>query len=642
MTEEVPVRVPSAALCLSLLAVPAAAQAPRAYRYQPLPLGAVRPSGWIEEQMKKDLRGFVGRLDTLVPALFAEDIYGADRLQKGGRARDLGNIKEGDAEGDEQYRWWNSETQSNWWDGYLRHVVLLDDEAGKDKAREYVRRKLATQDPDGYLGIYPPSLRYRFQGENGELWAKATLYRGLLGWYEATHDDAVWAAVARAVDDVMRHYPAGRSRPFESGNAFNGGVSHGLCFTDVLDRMWQHTRERKYLDYAAFLYEDFSATHQSECDAQLGNILDPRYRLKSHGVHTYEHLRPLSVAAWATGDAKLEEALRVYLGRIDAATTASGGPIGDEWIAGRTAHPAETGYEYCSLQELVDSYAQLLAKSGDPRLADRIERTFYNAAQGSRHPDLPAIAYLKTDDSFEMMGTRNGRAEPGRRQTRYKYSPVHQDVAVCCSPNAGRISPYFVQSMWLAEGDDTLVAALLGPNRLETRVGGTRVRIRQRTEYPYGNSFRFEVETERPLELTLKIRRPEWATGVECSEGHTEEAGFVRVRRRFQSGDHVDVTFGARVRVLTDAPQRRSFAYGALLFARAIPASERRGRSYAPGLDDLYYAPRDGARYAFVERHEAAYRDGRLFVRLRNRDTQAIERVELVPPGRTILRQLAF
>ena len=93
-------KVPSAALSLSLLVAPAAAQAQRAYRYQPLPLGAVRPSGWIEEQMRKDLQGFVGRLDTLVPTLFAEDIYGADRLQPGGRSRDLGNLKEGDAEGD--------------------------------------------------------------------------------------------------------------------------------------------------------------------------------------------------------------------------------------------------------------------------------------------------------------------------------------------------------------------------------------------------------------------------------------------------------------------------------------------------------------------------------------------------------------
>jgi hypothetical protein len=36
--------------------------------------------------------------------------------------------------GDEQYKWWNSETQSNWWDGYLRNVFLLEDKAGIAKS----------------------------------------------------------------------------------------------------------------------------------------------------------------------------------------------------------------------------------------------------------------------------------------------------------------------------------------------------------------------------------------------------------------------------------------------------------------------------------------------------------------------------
>ena len=53
-----------------------------------------------------------------------------------------------------------------------------------------------------------------------------------------------------------------------------------------------------------------------------------------------------------------------------------------------------------------------------------------------------------------MLGTKNGEIEPNRKQTRYKYSPAHQDVAVCCNPNAGRISPYFVQNSWMKKYRD--------------------------------------------------------------------------------------------------------------------------------------------------------------------------------------------
>lgn len=50
-----------------------------------LPLGDIKPSGWIKEQMRKDLDGFVGHLDELVPSLMGDSIYGSERLHKGER-----------------------------------------------------------------------------------------------------------------------------------------------------------------------------------------------------------------------------------------------------------------------------------------------------------------------------------------------------------------------------------------------------------------------------------------------------------------------------------------------------------------------------------------------------------------------------
>ena len=82
-----------------------------------LPLGDIKPSGWIKEQMRKDLDGFVGHLDELVPSLMGDSIYGSERLHKGSVLKELGNLREGDAQGDEQYKLWNSATQPNGGDG---------------------------------------------------------------------------------------------------------------------------------------------------------------------------------------------------------------------------------------------------------------------------------------------------------------------------------------------------------------------------------------------------------------------------------------------------------------------------------------------------------------------------------------------
>lgn len=613
-----------------------------AEKYQSLPFGSIKPTGWLKEQMQKDIAGFVGNLDRLVPELIYDPIYGSERLGEQSEVKDLGNLKEGDAAGDEQYKWWNSETQSNWWDGYLRNVLLINDSAGLRKVTEYISKIIETQDADGYLGIYDQDLRYKFKSENGELWAKTSLLRGMLAYYEFTNDQNVWSAITKAVDNVMDNYPINTSNPFFAGKDFSGGVAHGLTFTDVCDKMYQITKNPKYLDYATFLFRNFSLNYSSEKDVQLQSIFDASYKLQCHGVHTFEHLRPLIVAAYSSNDPELKEALAIYLKRIKNVTTVTGGPIGDEWIAGRMANCTNTGYEYCSLHELMDSYCVLLQKSGEIEMAEMIERIFYNAAQGSRNPDHSAIAYLKTDNSYEMMGTRNGEIEPDRTQTRYKYSPVHQDVAVCCAPNAGRISPYFLQSCWLKEGDNTLIAAVLSPNIVETTIHDVPVKIEVQTEYPFQNQLIFRVETATCVTFQLKIRKPAWATSIQTKSNYRMEDGFLVFEQEFTNNDQIALEFAAEVKVNEDLNNEKSFSYGALVYAKPITAIGNTGRTYAPGFVDLTYSPADTTRYEFIPNHDAHFKDGKISLNLKNRDTHKIENLELIPIGKTILRQVSF
>jgi predicted alpha/beta superfamily hydrolase/DUF1680 family protein len=610
--------------------------------FEPLPFGSVKPSGWLKAQMQKDVEGFIGNLDQIVPTLINDPIYSTGRLHKNSKEKDLGNNKEGDAEGSEQYKWWNSETQSNWWDGYLRNVILLNDESGIKKVHKYVDGILSTQDKDGYIGIYDEELRYKFNTENGELWSKATLYRGLLAYYEYTKDERVFKAVERAVENVMQNYPIHESSPFNSGTSFNGGVSHGLTFTDVLEKLFFLTKNEKYRAYSLFLYYDFSNTYQSEADVQLKNISDPNYKLKSHAVHTFEHLRTLIIAKYTARNHELSRALETYLERIKNVTTISGGAIGDEWIAERNADATHTGYEYCSLQELLDSYSMLYQKTGDSSIGDQIENTFYNAAQGSRNPNHSCIAYLKTDNSFEMLGTKNGEEEHDRKQTRYKYSAAHQDVAVCCNPNAGRISPYFIQSSWMKENESTLVATLLMPNVLETSINGGHIRIENITEYPFKNKFRFKITQAEPSKLIIKIRKPSWVKKVTTNEKFSIENNFIVISREFKDIDNIKISFETDIQIKTDNTDKNYFTYGALLFAKPISATEITGKNYTKNFTDFTYKPDPLIKYSFFNNTKATYKKGKIHTQLVNQTLYKLESVELIPMGNTILRQVSF
>jgi uncharacterized protein len=604
------------------------------------PFSEISPKGWIKEQIQENLDGFTGHLDSLAPDLIVkDDIYGRDRLTKHSKTKELGALGEG---GDWQIQlyWWNSETQSNWWDGYIRSAILANDAQHLERIRKYINRILSTQDTDGYLGIYDPELRYKSDNENGELWAKATLLRGMIAWYEYSKEDQVLTAVKKAVGNTMANYPMETAHPFYSKNPNVGGLSHGLTFTDVLEQLFYITEDPIYLDYALFLYKDFSRQILNE-DGQYVKLINEKIKLNGHGVHTYEQLRSLAAAYYASGNPELGKAMAGFLKKIDQTTTPSGGPIGDEWIGGKNADATQTGYEYCSLQELLHSYASLLAKTSSPDYADKIETLFFNAAQGARNPEHSCIAYLKSDNSYAMTGGRNGD-ESDAKQTRYRYSPVHREAAVCCVPNAGRIAPYYVQYMWLKDGND-MVASLLGPSELNTVLNGKKVKITEHTTYPYGNKIVFEVQADG-ADFTLKIRIPDWAEGFTVNSHYGKEDGFISIKRKWKKKETITLILNPEVKTHTDQNGETYFTYGGLVLAHPIKAVSETVKQYnQQGLADLEYSPIDLVLYEATSETSVTRVDNMNFeATLRNTKTNQIEKVPLKPIGKTILRQTTF
>ncbi len=614
--------------------------------FRPLFFSEIKPTGWLKEQIENNLNGFTGHLDSLVPDLILkDDIYNKDRLSKKIKSKDVGAVSDG-GDWQVQFLWWNSETQSNWWDGYIRSAILANGVQHLTRIENYIQRILSTQDADGYLGIYDKELRYKFNNENGELWSKTTLLRGLLAWYEYKKDKSVLTAIERAVQNVITNYPINASYPFYSIQPNAGGLTHGLVFTDVLEELFRLTKNEKYRDYCLFLYKDLSEQLLNE-DAQYKKLIDSNYKLKGHGVHTYEHLRAVAAAVYASGNPELKQALNNFLKKINSTTTISGGPLGDEWISGRKADETNAGYEYCSLQELMNSYEDLFLKTGASKFGDKTEQIFFNAAQGSRNPDYSCIAYLKTDNSYYMTGGLNGDTSY-KKQTRYSYSPTHQDAAVCCVPNAGRIAPYYIQYMWMKD-KNALVATLLGPCDMQTNLNGKKISIKEITDYPFQHNLTFRINAEQTTYFILKIRKPEWAEKIIASEKYILKDGFVIVDRQWNKNDSVTISFPAEVLAKEDSNNEYYFMYGPLVLAHPIESAATVTKVFdLPGFKNLQYNPVAPFVYQYSKNiikkagNTKLNNDLQFTTTMINSKTNTAETVLLQPMGNTILRQVTF
>ena len=209
----------------------------------------ITAAGWIRDRMCRDLgEGFTGNLDLLVPDLIVkDDIYGKNRRGEKTWTPKLGILEE-ESDMQPQHAWWNSETQSNWLDGLLRTSIMVGDDEKVRKAVKFLEERIATQEEDGYIGIYKKEIRYSQGTENGELWVQTTLMRALLAYYEYTKDDQILEKIKKALDLTMERYPIGESRPFstekENLSTCCGGLSHGLTITDAYLELYRITHEK--------------------------------------------------------------------------------------------------------------------------------------------------------------------------------------------------------------------------------------------------------------------------------------------------------------------------------------------------------------------------------------------------------------
>ncbi len=526
---------------------------------RPLPLGAVRPRGWMVAQMRRDLEGgFAARLDRLTPHA----------------ARDL--FRERIPSSDDPRAWWDAETRGNWLWGYVMMAHLAEAPEHQERVAELASALLATQDADGYIGIYGPRERYRHaDGENGELWAQSRALLALIAQHEATGDRRILAAVRRAADLTVRRYATGNPCFRRGGRTARDaltGLTHGLCYLDALEWLHDATGESAYADAGVRLYEQFSAMAPfPNDDLALPCLADPKAHFGGHAVHTAEHLRALLWASALAPERVPPAAVATALHRLALNRLPSGALIGDEGIHGLPVPDA--GYEYCTLVELAFSLGSAVRWLGRGAPGDWLETLVYNAVQGARLPDGRALGYLSADTRLSATAGRRDSHSGGQPGRRFKYSPTHDDVACCCNPNAVRVLPQLVARMWMRTADGGLAAIVYGPCELRTTVGDVGVTIVEETRYPFEDAVALRVEPARPVEFTLLLRRPAWdgAMEVAATGAEAEVAGdWFRIRKRWAPGDRVRVTFTWKVRAEPYPTGEAAVLRGPLQFAAPL------------------------------------------------------------------------
>lgn len=213
--------------------------------------------------------------------------------------------------------------------------------------------------------------------------------------------------------------------------------------------------------------------------------------------------------------------------------------------------PNLTAYnESCATAGFVFWGKRMLQLTAAAQYADMLELALYNGV-------LPAIS-LDGKDYFYTNPLCVVKEEPFEMRWSRQRQPYIS--CFCCPPNVVRTIAH-ASHYFYGISKDGLYVHLYGGNVVDTLLpDGSRIKLRQETDYPWDGTIHLAVEAAPVDETALFLRIPGWAKEARIQVNgkpvdETPEPGsYFRIKRHWQSGDQVRMVLPMPVQLIEANP----------------------------------------------------------------------------------------
>ena len=546
--------------------------------YKPIPINSVKINGWLEQQSLLAMQGFIGSLPLISKEVWS-DVFATGQLGLKSAYGTGNNVA--------KVEWWNGESEGNWLIGWIGHVLLHGKTAEIEQVRTYLNRILSTQGADGYIGMFTAEARATRNFIVGDLWTQSRAILALQLWADYWNDNKIRDCVSKALDyTIDRYRKSDKDLRFNAPSGDSCGAGHDLMFMDALAEQSRQTGDLRFIEFGRELYADYSAGVMDwhETDGQLQTLLSDE-PIVGHGAHAVEFLRVPLALAEHLGDEQYFAAFKNGMAKIERAIGIGGGVKSDEQISlpGIECIPLpENGYEICTMFEMMITLLESVRLTGDFHYLDLAEKLFLNDFQAAVTNDGRRTVYCLA---------QNQPAATHQMGTRWDISPTHDDVAVCCVPNAGKILPILARRM-IARTDELISFQLYGAMAATVQMQGKEVSIRQETAYPFEERITAHIGAPE-VRFMAEFRIPAWCKKAAIKVTGAKDIEQVQLADRFQ----ITATWSPDSKVQLDLPQeltqrtisdgRYVFDVGPLVFSAPIAHVATDYREYKlPGYAD--------------------------------------------------------
>ena len=532
-----------------------------ANRFHPLPLGSIKPEGWLRNQLQIMRQGTTGHLDEVHAKLANSNGW-------------LGGTGDG----------W--EETPYWLDGAVPLAYLLDDPALKEKVLRYIHWTVDHQRTSGYFG--PITKWERETGRSitadscarGEdWWPKMIMLKVLQQYYTASKDPRVIPFMSRFFAyqlQTISKCTIGRWTGWAASRAAD----------NILIAQWLYgiTKDPSLLQLSAMLHhqayrwtEWFSGRDWVINAAALQN--DAAWMTR-HGVNVGMAIKDPAVWYQRTGDTSF---LRISKTGFKDLMTLHGLPMGifsaDEDLHGND--PVQ-GSELCAIVESMFSLEQMIGITGDLSYMDALERMAFNALPAQTTDDYNSKQYFQIANQVHIKRGVFQFSLPFERQMNNVLGM--RSGYTCCLANMHQGWTKFAAHLWYKNPENGLAALHYSPSTVTTTVGknATEVTIHETTGYPFSDQVQFRISTKKEVAFPFQLRIPSW-----CDEAlvllngnplQKEKGGrLVTVNRTWKDGDNLVLQLPMKIKTSSWGGNSRAVERGPLVYALKLEEQWERG-----------------------------------------------------------------
>src|SRR5690606_13250295 len=192
--------------------------------------------------------------------------------------------------------------------------------------------------------------------------------------------------------------------------------------------------------------------------------------------------------------------------------------------------PNQTAYaETCASVALIFWAQRMLHLDLDGKYSDILELAMFNGALSGLSRDGEHYFYA---NPLESDGT----------PTRWDWH-----TCPCCTMNVSRLVAS-VGGYFLSTAADGVAFHLYGGIASDVEISGTKVSLREESNYPWSGDITIHVDPETPKTFDVKLRIPGWCSDAKLAvngdavDVSSAKAGYVTINRLWTKGDVVTLT----------------------------------------------------------------------------------------------------